>query len=55
MNPHQQFGIILTENETKGSQHPKRSFRTSFKKPGELFVKAAKRNYNKACLRGFRL
>jgi len=43
-----QCGIILTENGTKGSQHPKKSFGMSFKKPGELFLKTT---YNKACLR----
>jgi len=34
-----QCGIISTENETKGSQHPKKSFGISFKEPGELFLK----------------
>ena len=34
-----QCGIILTENGTKGNQHPKKSFGMSFKKPGELFLK----------------
>jgi len=29
----------LTENGTKGSQHPKKSFGMSFKKPGELLLK----------------
>ena len=28
-----------TENGTKGSRHPKKSFGMSFKKPGELFLK----------------
>ena len=36
-----QCGIILTENGTKGSRHPKKSFEMSFKKPGELFLKTA--------------
>jgi len=27
------------ENGTKGSRHPMKSFRMSFKKPGELFLK----------------
>jgi len=27
------------ENGTKGSQHPKKSFGMSLKKPGELFLK----------------
>ena len=31
--------IIMTENGTKGSQHPKKSFGVSFKEPGELFLK----------------
>jgi len=42
MNPPQsrgQCGIILTENGTKGSQYPKKSFEKSVKKPGELFLK----------------
>jgi len=29
-----QGGIILTENRTKGSRHPKKSFGMSLKKPG---------------------
>lgn len=34
--------IILSENGTKGSQHPKKSFGKSFKQSGELFLKIAK-------------
>jgi len=33
-----QCGIIWTENGTKGSRHPKKSFGMSFKKPGELEI-----------------
>jgi len=36
---HKQHGIMLTDNGTKGSQHPKKSFGMSFEKPGELFLK----------------
>jgi len=39
----QQCGLILTENRTKGSQHPEKSCRMSLKKPGELFVKIGKK------------
>jgi len=42
-----QYGIILTENGTKGSQHPKKSLEISFKKPGELFLKNTDKNYRK--------
>jgi len=35
-------GIILTENGTKGSRYPKKSFGMSFTEPGELFLKARK-------------
>lgn len=41
-------GIILPTNESKGSQHPKKSFQISFKKPGELYLKTT-------CLTEFRL
>jgi len=47
-----QCGIIWTENGTKGSQHPKKSFGMSFKKPVELFLKT--KEITKAYLRGFR-
>jgi len=41
MNPPQSpdHNSIEAENGTKGSQHPKKSFGMSFKKPGELFLK----------------
>jgi len=42
-----QCEIILTENGKNGSQHPKKSFRVSFKKPGELFLKTTQRNDKK--------
>ena len=41
----------LTENGTKGSKHPNKSFGKSFKKPGELFLKTTYRNDKKAHLR----
>ena len=45
----------VSQTRTKGSQHPKKSFGMSFKKPGEHFLKKTKRKYKKICLRGFRL
>ena len=36
-----QCGIILTENRTKGSRHPKKSSGMSFKSPRELFLKTS--------------
>ena len=46
-----QCGIILAENEIKCSQHPKKIFEMSFKKPGELSLKTTQRNYKKACFK----
>ena len=54
-NPLKQRGIVLSENGTKGSQHPKNSFWIFFMKSGELFSKTVARNYKNVCLRGFTL
>jgi len=48
MNPPQNLDLniikavwnnVFTENRTKGSQHPNKSFGKAFKAPGELFLK----------------
>ena len=50
-----QYGIIVTENGTKGSQHSRKRSEKSFKEPRDLFMKTTKRNFKEDCLRGFRL
>lgn len=34
-----QCGIVLTENDAKGSKHPEKSFECPLNKPGELLLK----------------
>lgn len=42
INVIEKCGIILTENETKGIQHRKKSLVTYLEKPGDLFLKTTR-------------
>lgn len=48
-------GIILAKNEIKGSWHPKKRYRMSFKKPGQLFLKTSWSNDRKTFQRVIKL